>query len=238
MTASNRTPRTNARAPPPRSEGRELGLVHYADESAPGLVRVPVPVRGGRSACPPGPRPAAVASSSGRRAERPGRGGRGGIVGAAPPWGKRRGSAATRGTRRRTMKVSVCARGWKIARGAMVRVGRGRDARGIVSCRASGHFRTDGGRRRAPASTPSHSALTRARSAATNSPRVLNPSAATGAGGGGRAEPSVDGSVSNHAVTASRTRTILREVQRSARRVSVPWESSDGSENTGGGQVP
>ena len=159
-------------------------------------------------------------------------------LGAAPPWGEASGRRLRRGeTRRRTMKVSVCARGWKIARGAMVRVGRGRDARGIVSCRASGHFRTGGGRRRAPASTPSHSALTRARSAATNSPRVLNPSAATGAGGGGRAEPSVDGSVSNHAVTASRdTDASCARVRRSAGTGQRPvGGNGDGSENTGGG---
>lgn len=137
------------------------------------------------------------------------------------------------------MGVSVFARGWKIARGATVGVGVAVGTRvGSGRVWASGHFGTRGGRRRAPASTPSHSALTRARSAAANSPRVWNPAAATGAGGGGRAEPSVGGSVSNHAETASSdTDASCGEGSTNARGWGQrrAGGSGDGSENTGGG---
>ena len=135
------------------------------------------------------------------------------------------------------MKVSVCARGWKIARGAMVGVGRGRDARGIVSCRASGHFGTDGGRRPRTCEHALALGFDAREKRGDELAARLESLGGDGRGRGGRAEPSVDGSVSNHADGVQRHGRILRRGfgERAGTGQRPAGGNGDGSENTGGG---
>ena len=153
------TTRTRAPPPPPPPPPPRDG---NSDSSAmpmsllPVLCACPRPVRGGgRSACPPGPRPAAVASSSAAARDR----GPGAAVGEASArcraavGGSVGASAATRDAA--ANDESQCLREGVEDRARCDGPGRSRSRRAwIVSCRASGHFRTGGGRRRAPASTP------------------------------------------------------------------------------------